>query len=88
MRINNIEVFSKGRKHQEFLRIQNYPNASLWIDGKFICRTSKDHTYIFHLINGKIDHFWVVKPEDLTDWELDPLDWCDACIKESVDLPF
>ena len=79
----DLAVFSKGRKKNEFMIRQCVPNGRLFIDGKFVTRTKLNAIYIFHLINGKIDHYSIVQKEEWDSWSFDPYtypeDWCNCC---------
>jgi hypothetical protein len=71
--MNDLVVFSKNRKKPEFCKKQIRKNGYLIIDGKKICKTKCGAMYWFHLVDGKIDH-WFVAPDDIPFPES-----CDAC---------
>lgn len=56
----NIRIYSKGRKTDEYMYPQKNSGGKLYVDGRFVKKTRKDHIYVFHLVNGKIDHFYEV----------------------------
>lgn len=87
-----MRVSSKGRRNPEFFIRQIYKGGVLFIDGQKICPTKHNHIYLFHMQNNKIDHFEVIKPNEIWDWGFpdydfaeDPANWCDGCIEESDD---
>lgn len=81
--LNDISVFSRSRKKKEFYITQKKSGGYLFIDGKKVCQTKKGYTYLFHILDKKIDHFEKIKPEDMKYWEFDstsdPEEWCDVC---------
>lgn len=81
--IPNIHIFSKGRKYQEYWVTQKHSGGWIYIDAKRVKKTKKGDTYLFHLIDGKIDHFETIEADELEDWDFDdnenPEEWCDAC---------
>lgn len=85
VRVYDISLYSKRRKKKIFSVTQKYPCYFLWIDGVRIKRTRVNTTYWFHMVDGKIDHYYAA-PSGVFSDEFNSPGYCEGCKETPIPI--